>query len=346
MIKRTVGIAGYGIKIPYFRIKTKDIAGAWEKKIDPEVSFLVKEKAVPGFDEDTISLSVEASFNAIARGGIEAADIGAVFVGSESHPYAVKPSAATVAETLGVGNLYFAADTEFACKAGTAAMQIVMGMVGAGMIDYGLAVGADTAQGAPGDALEFTAGAGAGAFILGSDNLVAEILETLSFTSDTPDFWRRPGKKYPSHGGRFTGEPAYFKNVEACTKNFLDKTKTKPGDYDYAVFHMPNGKYPREAAKRLGFTSDQIKAGLTVDEIGNPYSAASLIGLAAVLDIAKPGQTVLLTSYGSGSGSDSFSFLTTKRLSQVQDLAKTTREYLEHKKYVSYTAYIRMKGKL
>lgn len=341
-----VGIAGYGIKVPYYRIKTRNIAGAWEKNINPEKSFLVTEKTVPGFDEDTITLSVEASINALSRAGIAASRVGAIFVGSESHPYAVKPSAVTVAEALGVGNLYYAADTEFACKAGTAAMQIVMGMVGAGMIDYGLAIGADTSQGAPGDALEYTAGAGAGAFVIGADNLIAEILDTLSFASDTPDFWRRPGKIYPSHGGRFTGEPAYFKHVENTTKNFLEKTKTKPKDYDYVVFHMPNGKYPRMVAKRLGFSPDQVKISLAVDQTGNPYSASSLIGLASVLDTAKPNQTILVTSYGSGSGSDSFSFLTTKRLSRVQALAKTTRQYLERKKYVSYATYIRMKGKL
>lgn len=345
-MSKKIGIVGYGSKIPYYRIKTQVIADAWDKGVNPECALMVKEKAVPGFDEDTITLSVEAALNAIERAGIEATEIGAVYIGSESHPYAVKPSSVTVAEALGIGNMFFSADTEFACKAGTAAMQIVFGLVGAGMIDYGLAIGADTAQGAPGDPLEFTSGAGAGAYILGRKNLVAELIDTLSFTSDTPDFWRRPHEKYPKHGGRFTGEPAYFKHVMGATDAFFKKTKTKPSDYDYAVFHMPNGKYPRQVAKKLGFTPEQIEKGLTVDQIGNPYSGASPIGLSKVLDEAKPGQLILVTSYGSGSGSDTFSFITTERLKEVQNIAKTTAYYINHKSYISYPKYVRMKGKL
>lgn len=346
MFKDKIGIAGYGCKIPYYRIKTQDIAEAWDKEIHPEISLLVKEKAVPGFDEDAITLAVEASVNALSRSGIKTTEIGAVFIGSESHPYVVKPSAVTVAEALGISNLYFSADTEFACKAGSAAMQIVIGMVASGMIKSGLAIGADTAQGAPGDALEFTAASGAGAYIFARENLVAELIDTLSYTSDTPDFWRRPRQIFPKHGGRFTGEPAYFKHVENATNAFFKKTGTKPNDYDHVIFHMPNGKFPRSAGKKLGFTSDQLKFSLTVDMIGNPYSAASLIGLANVLDHAEPDQMILVTSYGSGSGSDTFSFKTTKRLIIVRDQAPLTQYYINHKKYITYTKYVRMKGKL
>lgn len=346
MIDQKVGIIGYGLVIPYYRIKTEVIADAWEKKSNPGDTLLVKEKSVPNFDEDTITLSVEAAINALKRARIAAKSLEAVFIGSESHPYAVKPSSATVAEALGFGNSYFAADTEFACKAGTAAMQIVFSLLKSDLIKFGLAIGADTSQGAPGDTLEYTAASGSAAYILGRDNILAELIDTLSFTTDTPDFWRRPKEVYPKHTGRFTGEPAYFHHIENATANFLAKTKTKPSDYDYVVFHMPNGKFPPSVAKRLGFQPDKLNLSLTVDLIGNPYSASALIGLAKVLDQAKPGQLILMTSYGSGSGSDSFSFLTTKNLTKVQNLARTTSDYLNHKHYISYTKYIRLKGKL
>jgi hydroxymethylglutaryl-CoA synthase len=346
MFKQAIGISGYGVKIPYYRIKTKDIADAWEKDINPELSLLVKEKAVPNFDEDTITISVEAAENALIRAKIEAKQLEALYIGSESHPYAVKPSSVTVAEALGMGNLYYTADTEFACKAGTASMQIVIGLVASGMINNGLAIGADTAQAAPGDALEYTAATGAGAYIFSNKNLIAELLDTLSYNSDTPDFWRRPREIFPKHGGRFTGESAYFKHVENATDAFLKKTKTKPQDYDYVIFHMPNGKFPRSVAKKLGFTTEQLQLSLTVDVMGNPYSGASPIGLANVLDQARPDETILVSSYGSGSGSDSFSFRTTKRLLEVQKLTLTTKDYLNHKKYIPYAKYLRMRGKL
>ena len=345
-MKEKVGIVGYGVSIPYARIKTEEIARAWEKPFNPGDSLLVKEKAVPNFDEDAVTLSVEAATNAITRAKIKADEIGAVFVGSESHPYAVKPSSGVVAEALGVSKFHMSFDTEFACKAGTAALQAVLGLVSSGLVDYGLAIGAATAQGGPGDALEYTAAAGAGAYILGTENIAVELLDTLSYTSDTPDFWRRPGQVYPKHGGRFTGEPAYFAHIEEATSAFLLRTKTKPKDYDYAVFHMPNGKFTRSIAKKLGFSTNQIEVGLAVDLIGNPYSGSSLIGLAKVLDIAKANQKILVTSYGSGAGSDTFSFVTTGHIQEIQGSARTCNDYINHKNYVSYSKYLRMRGKL
>ena len=100
-------------------------------------------------DEDTATISVEAARNAIARGA-DPKKIGAIYVGSESHPYAVKPTATIVAAAIGAGPKMTAADFEFACKAGTAAIQTCMGVVSAGIAETAMAIGADTSQGAPG----------------------------------------------------------------------------------------------------------------------------------------------------------------------------------------------------
>jgi len=235
---------------------------------------------------------------------------------------------------------------EFACKAGTTAIQIVASLVASEIIDSGIAIGADTSQGAPGDILEYTASSGAGAYVIGKKRIVAQILDTLSYTTDTPDFWRKPGEVYPKHAGRFTAEPSYFKHIEEAVRAFLQKTKTKPHDYNHVIFHMPNGKFPRVVAKKLGFTESQVKYGLTVDYIGNPYSASSLIGLARVLDYAKSAETILVASYGSGAGSDVISFETTKNLSLAQKKARSVDDFIKHKNEVSYTKYIRMRGKL
>jgi hydroxymethylglutaryl-CoA synthase len=164
---------------------------------------LVEEKSVPSPDQDTITMSVEASKCALKRAGINPKEIGAVYIGSESHPYAVKPSGTVLAEAIGATPEVHTADFEFACKAGTEGMFVAYGLVKAGLIKYGLGVGADTSQGAPGDALEYTAAAGAAAYLFGREKIVAEVLETYSYTTDTPDFWRREYQYYPQHGGRF-----------------------------------------------------------------------------------------------------------------------------------------------
>jgi len=338
------GIVAYGTYVPKYRLKLYEIANMWGKDgLEIEKGLKISEKAVPAFDEDAVTMGIEAGRKAIAMAGIKSTELQSVYFGSESHPYAVKPSSTTLGEYLGVGNNYFAADLEFACKAATAGIQVTLGLINSNEINYGLVVGSDTAQGKPHDALEYTAASAASAYILGKkkSEIIADILEMSSFSSDTPDFWRRDGERYPSHFGRFTGEPAYFTHVLQEAKNLLAKSKIKTSDFSYCVFHMPNGKFPRVAAKKLGFTLEQLAPSLIVDKIGNPYSASSLIGLASVLDIAEPKQKIFFVSYGSGAGSDGFIFETTEKLLKKQKKAISVLKQIEDKIYISYPQYLR-----
>ena len=342
----SVGIVGYGAYVPKYRITVDEIAKIWGQDAQAlRKGLLVEEKSVPAMDEDTITISVEAARNALLRAGIDSAKIGALYIGSESHPYAVKPSGTIVAQALGLSTNLMVADFEFACKAGTAAIQCCYGLVKAGEIEYGMAIGADTAQGRPGDALEYTAGAGGAAFIIGKDPLA--ILEgTYSYTTDTSDFWRREGEKYPKHGARFTGKPAYFKHVTSATQGLMEKLSLKAEDFDYIVLHMPNGKFPTNACKSLGFPLEKLEAGLVVKRMGNCYSGSSPVGLSAVLDVAKPGNRILMTSYGSGAGSDSFSFTVTDKILERRDKAAKTEDYLKNKEHIDYGTYAKLRRKL
>jgi hydroxymethylglutaryl-CoA synthase len=345
---KNIGIISYGAHIPRLRIKTGDIAKAWGKDPEGMASGLgIIEKSVPSPDQDVATISVEAARAAIARSNIDPQDIGAIYVGSESHPYAVKPTGTIVGEAIGATPILQVADYEFACKAGTAAIQTCMALVKSNMIKYGMAIGADTSQSAPGDALEYAASAGGGAFIIGKNNIIATINETCSYTTDTPDFWRREGRKYPAHGGRFTGTPAYFKHINSNAKNLMEKLGTKPEDYTYAIFHQPNGKFPLRVAKMLGFSKEQVTQGLLCPYVGNTYSGATMIGLASVLDVAKPGDRVFLTSYGSGAGSDAFDITVTDAIEEFpRKNAPLVSELLENKVYVDYSTYAKYRDLL
>jgi hydroxymethylglutaryl-CoA synthase len=343
----TVGIIGYGAYVPRYRIKAGEIARIWGEEGSRITGGLgIHEKSIPDLDEDTATMAVEAARNALAVAGISPKTLGAVFVGSESHPYAVKPTATMVSEAIGATPHLTAADFEFACKAGTVAIQCCMGMVMSDMIKHGLAIGADTSQGRPGDALEYSASAGAGAFIIGKENMLAEILGTYSYTTDTPDFWRRPGAEFPSHGGRFTGEPAYFKHVVNASKGLMEKMNVTPKDLDYVVFHQPNGKFPVQAAKMLGIEVSKIKQGLLTPYIGNTYSGASMLGLASVLDVAKAGDKIMVTSFGSGAGSDSFLIKVTPELEKKRKKELAVAKYIENKEYLDYGLYVKHRKKL
>jgi hydroxymethylglutaryl-CoA synthase len=226
-------------------------------------------------------------------------------------------------------------------------MVAAMGLVGSGMANYAMAIGMDTAQGRPGDPLEYTAAAGGAAFIIGqAEESLAEIEASYSFVTDTPDFWRRAYQKYPEHGHRFTGEPAYFKHITSAAEAMIEATNTKPEDYAYAVFHQPNAKFPQSVGKMLGFTPEQIKTGLLVPIIGNTYSGAAIIGLTAILDEAKPGDRIFMVSYGSGAGSDAMVFRVTDKIKDTRKLAPTTQDYIDRRTEIDYAKYVRMRGKL
>lgn len=316
MIVDQVGIVSYGTYLPSKKILGSEIELSQGKKRSgiPQ-SLGVVQKTVPEIDEDTITFSVQAAYQALKRFDFHRIqDISTLFIGSESHPYAVKPSAGVVKAVLGLNDNLSAADIQFACKAGTQALQICTSYIQAGLSSLGLAIGADTAQSRPGDVLEFTAGAGAAAYLLGNEEILAKVIATSSVTTDTPDFWRRPGESYPEHAGRFSGEPGYFYHTRKATQQLLEENQLAPSDIDWCVFHTPNAKFPQNVAQQLGFTKSQLQYSLLVQDIGNTYAAASLLSLANVLDHAKPNQKIILTSYGSGSGADAFLFETTPLL--------------------------------
>ncbi len=341
--QRDVGIVGYGAYVPRYRLPGTHISNMW----DAATALPIKEKSVPGLDEDVATMSLEAARNALKRAEVPPTNIRAVWVGSESHPYAVKPTSTIVAEAIGAVPHTLAADWQFACKAGTEAMQAALGFVGSSMADYALAIGMDTAQGRPRDALEYTAGAGGAAFLVGPAAQALAVLEgSTSYVTDTADFWRRQYEHYPAHAGRFTGEPGYFKHVLAAASETMTALGRKPTDYQHVVFHQPNTKFPLKAGRQLGFKREQMTAGLLANDIGNTYAGAAMIGLTAVLDVAKPGDRVLMVSFGSGAGSDAFDLRITAAITERQKRALRTRDYVARRREVDYATYARHRGKI
>lgn len=343
--QRPVGIASYGAYVPRWRVRTEAIAACWGR--EPS-RIPIRAKSVPGPDEDTATMCIEAAQNALRRVTVPADQIRAVWVGTESKPYAVKPTSTIVAEALGLTPYISAADMEFACKAGSEAMQAAMAYVGSGMAPFALAIGMDTAQSRPGDSLEYTAAAGGAAFLFGqAETSVAEVEGSLSFVTDTPDFFRHAHSHYPQHGQRFTGDAAYFHHSLGAARALLAELGREPKDYRWAVFHQPNPKFVLRLARELKFSRKQIEPGFLVPAIGNTYAGCSLIGLAAVLDVAEPGDRIFFTSYGSGAGSDALSLVVRPTIKSTRNGIPRVKDYLERKQDVGdYGAYLRLMKKI
>ncbi len=335
------GIVGYGVYTSRFRIKEAGI-----------------ERSVPFIDEDAVTAAVEAGKLALIHSGLDSSRIGKVYVGSESNPYAVKPIASKVAQVLKLGEEdgdiqgVDAVDTEFACKAASSMFKDATALVGyqRSGINYAMVIGADNSQaaprGCPGGELDAFVGYGGAAFLFGKQDVIAEVEGWYSCTSDTPDFWRRDGEPFPMHGGRFTGDPAYFKHVRKAASKLMERLNLKPSDLNYFVPHQPNPQFPTRIAKELGFRDEQFLPSLLINKFGNTYSGCSPVGLAAVLDVAKPDERILVASYGSGAGSDAYVLRTTSQLLDKRNRQRITVKFQAENpyvKYVDYTTYRRLK---
>ncbi|MGB9714570.1 MAG: hydroxymethylglutaryl-CoA synthase [Candidatus Bathyarchaeales archaeon] len=335
------GIVGYGFYTSRFRIREQGM-----------------ERSVPFIDEDAITAAVEAGKLALIHSGVDCSLIGKVYAGSESNPYAVKPIASKVAQVLRLGEAdedvqgVDAVDTEFACKAATSMFKDAASLVNypKSNIQYAMVIGADNSQAAPRDCpggeLDLFVGFGGCAYIFGKHDVIAEIEGWYSCTSDTPDFWRRDGEPYPMHGGRFTGDPAYFKHIKKAAGRLMERLSLKPSDINYFVAHQPNIQFPVRVARELGFKEEQYLPSLQVAKFGNTYSGSSPLGLAAVLDVAKPEERILIVSYGSGAGSDAYSLITTSQILDKRQRQKLTVKYQTENpylEYVDYTTYRRLK---
>jgi len=145
---------------------------------------------------------------------------------------------------------------------------------------------------------------------------------------------------------RFTGEPAYFKHITEAATALMQASGTQASDYQWAVFHQPNTKFPQRVAGQLGFSMEQIQPGLLVPVIGNTYAGAAMIGLTATLDIARPGDRILMVSFGSGAGSDALDILVTDKLLERRDRAPKTQDYIARRTEIDYASYVRFRGKL
>lgn len=321
MSKGDVGILGYGVYIPWQRIRTETIVKERERgrKDLNEVlekvkhGLLLSMKSIAGMLEDSTTLATEAAENAIRMAGIDPGEINTVVVGTESKPYAVGTVARHVASFVGVGEEAFVGDVEGACNAGMQSLNFVFSQVESGFAKYGLAIGSDVAQARMGDPLEYSAGAGAGAFVVGRGDPVAEIVDMAPYSSLLMDFWRREGAKVPSHFGRTTVE-AYIAHVTGAILNLLDRhPEVSISDFDKITFHQPSGYMPLKTCRlmaqgqfgeRLKLSAEEIeskvKPWLRVLDTGNTYAASTPIALASILDHARPDEDILAVSYGSG----------------------------------------------
>ncbi|MBW1612745.1 MAG: hydroxymethylglutaryl-CoA synthase [Deltaproteobacteria bacterium] len=329
-----VGITSYGAYIPKYRLGRADISTSWG---GPPLS---GEKAIANFDEDSITMAVAASRDCI--NGINPKTINALYFASTSSPYKEKQAAATIGAVLDMKSEIFSMDISQSLRAGTNAIAAAMDSIQSNSAKNALVCAADIRLGLPNGPRELAYGDGAAAFTLGKENVIATIDGKYSISDEIIDVWRSDKDTYVrSWEDRFTKEKGYNKIVFEAVSGALKKYKLEPKDFSKAVFYSPDGRAVGSVARNLGFDIKTQVQDIMYDTAGNTGAALAPMLLVAALEEARPGDRLLLASYGDGC--DVFILTVTPEIENIQ--AKNKRGikcHLKSKKVLtSYEKYLR-----
>lgn len=337
------GIVSYGTAIPYHRIQAHDIWEVW-KNVTPDtfdrMSF--SERAVLMPNEDAITLGVSAAELALSRAGIDRNQIGALFFGSCTSPYATKASATVVQDALALHSNLVSFDLQFGGKSGTSALITAAAYVEAGFCEYALVIASDTLNRhfQPGVQMEYSGSAGAFAAVIGKEGVIARLEGFASCASDLCDYFRTEGERYIQLGGGWLGYVSNWGLLEHTVpagEELLRKLKLDAGD-DFAAVILPQatGIQPMMVGGSLGFDVIACMSHVLTSSIGDCGSAGTLIPLARFLDYAEPDERAFLIAYGYGAGADALSLLTTEVLSQKQPAGDLVDDQINNKQMVDY----------
>lgn len=331
------GIVSYGAYIPYHRISREEFHRAWGGFAMPG------ERAVANFDEDSISMAVEAARDCLT--GIDHVKIDALFLASTTLPYKEKLGSAIVAAALDLPAEVRTADFAGSLRVGTTALGCALDAIRAGSAKRVLVAVADTRMGAPSGQFEQALGDGAAALLLGDDNLIAEIRDSYHLSDEFSGVWRADGDSFVrSWEDRMVLEEGYSEVLPAAISGLMKKCNREPKDFSRAVYDAPTDvRRHARVATGLGFDPSQVQDPMFMT-VGNTGSALASMMLVAALEEAKAGDRILLASYGNGA--DAFEIEVTDGIGKLGE-RRGIRKHLESKRMVkNYETYLRWRDLL
>jgi len=322
------GITSIGVYIPRYRLSLEEIGRMWQTR------GASGEKAIAGYDEDTVTMAVAASLDCMKQIG---KDVDSLYLATVTAPYKEKQSAALVAGAADLRKTCHTVDFTNTLRAGTTAMKAALDAIKGGSAGQVLVVASDCRIGAPKGRFEQLLGDGAAAVMIGSDNIIAEIEGAHSIFSDFTDLWRMEKDAFVQSGeGRFIDEAGYIPTMRETVTELMEKYSLTPGDFTKIVFYAPDSRAYAGLAKTLGFVKDQIQEPF-FGQIGNTGTAAAVIMLTAALEEAIPGDRILFAGYGDGA--DAFILRVTDNISRIKS-ALLMKDRLTVRVPVDYGRYL------
>ncbi len=333
-----IGISGYGVYIPKLRIKKEDYAKAWGSFSAAGVS----EKSVMGFDEDVLTAAAKVSRRALESVPIGPEKVTRFALASTTPPYVEKVLSGTVMVSVGIPNQTLSSDHTSSTRAGTEAMLSAFEHVQANPKGVALVAVADAPIASMWDSFEHALGAGAAAYVLSSENIVAELEGHASYASEYFGERFKPRDESLIHdlNVKKFSESSVITNTTKAGNALLKKLGRKPEEYQHVVIQQPDARVPTTVGSRMQFTEHQLAAGMTSKVLGDLGAASTPVSLAAALDDAKPGDRIMVISYGSGSGSDALSF----KVVGDRKAAPRFQAEADQKEYIDYIKYLKLKG--
>jgi hydroxymethylglutaryl-CoA synthase len=323
------GIVSYGSYVPYRRLKRAAIAQVLG------VPAQKGERAVASFDEDSVSMAVEA-----ARDALRAAPRGLVdtlLFATTTPPYGEKLNAAIVGAAAMLPAEIRAADLTGSVRAGLSAILQGADAVEGGARRAVVAI-ADCRLGAPEGKAEQMGGDGAAAFVLGRDNPIAEILASASLTREFLDTWRAPGERFAhSWEERFSLTQAYGPLLVRVIQNALAKAKVAPGDLARIIIDAPNPRAVDEIVRALKLDPAKLADPLALT-VGQTGAAHAALMLTAALPAAKPGDVILVATVADGA--DALVLRVTPAAAAFRP-ARSVGKMIESKGDVAYGSYLK-----
>ena len=325
-----VGIKSYGVYVPFHRLDRSEIAKFWEGYKVPG------EKAVANFDEDPVTMAVEACTDCLS--GFDRSGVDMLCFGSTTAPYAEKQSAALVAAVLDLDRTAYTLDVSGTLRSGTNAVKAAFDAVKGGAASA-LACATDMRLGLPKGAKEFEFGDGAAGLLLGNSDVIATIDASYSMHNELYDVYRPAADRYVrSWEDRFVREMGFMKVVPETVKAALTAFNMTPADFTTAAISAPNPSYLAGVAGKLGFDPKTQAKDPLWGMVGNLGAAHSVMLLAATLEQSKPGDRLLWVSYGDGC--DVMALTVTDRIVEAQAKASVQR-MVGSKALTSYQKYLR-----
>jgi 3-hydroxy-3-methylglutaryl CoA synthase len=322
------GITSIGAYIPLYRLDREEIGRMWRAKGTGG------EKAVAGYDEDTVTMAVAAAQDCLRKGGKQP---NGLFLATTTGPYKEKQHAAIIGSVLDLDKSAHTADFTNSLRAGTSALTSALHAVEAGAVDELLVVASDCRMGAPKGRFEQLVGDGAAALVVGSSDPVAEIEASFSIYSDFTDVWRTEGDAFLHSGeGRFIEEVGYAPLMQEVITEVMKRNGLVPSDFARIAFYAPDQRQHADLVKKLGFKPSQIQDPL-FSRIGNTGAAAALIMLVAALEEAEAGDKVLLAGYGDGA--DAFILRVTDKIGRMRH-GHVMQDRLGRKRNIDYATYL------